>query len=207
MKSSLRERQRERRERVILDAATQLIGLKGLEDTSIEEIADLAEVGVATIYNYFGSKSELLRAMLVNYIEEEAQLGEAILATPPSDMSAGMAALFGTYLRGMAEKCSPTLLQEFLTLAVSKQLAYGQQTYQLKLRFLEQCRSLVGHYKRAGQVRDDVTVDEATAACYSAAALPLAMFAMARVLDMEAAERMLRRQMSLIVSGIGSRSG
>ncbi len=205
MRVSLRQRQKERRQRVILDAATELIGRKGFDDTSIEEIAERAEVGVATVYNYFGTKSELLRAMFVRYIDEEAQMGEAVVSSPPEDMSEGMAALFHTYLRGMAEKCTPRLLQEFMSLAVSKQLGYGQQTYQMKLRFLEQCRTLAVHYKCAGQIRDDVSADEAATACYSAAALPLAMFSLAKTLDMDAAERLLRRQMSLVISGIGMR--
>lgn len=202
---SLREKQKERRQRVILDAATELIGRKGFDDTSIEEIAERAEVGVATVYNYFGAKSELLRAMFVRYIEEEAQMGEAVVLNPPEDMCEGMAALFQTYLIGMAEKCTPRLLQEFMSLAVSKQLAYGQQTYQLKLRFLEQCRTLAVHYKDAGQIRDDVSVDEAATACYSAAALPLMMYSLARTVDIKTAEQLLRRQMSLVISGIGMR--
>ena len=152
MSESLRERQKRRRQQVILDAATRLIGEKGFDDTSIEEIAALAEVGVATVYNYFGSKTELLRAMFVNYIEEEAQMGEAVVSNPPPDMSTGMAALFSRYLRGMAQKCPPRLLQEFMSLAVSRQFAYGQQTYQMKLRFLEQVRALAVHYKNAGQL-------------------------------------------------------
>lgn len=205
MKVSLRERQKERRQRMILDAATELIGRKGFDNTSIEEIAERAEVGVATVYNYFGSKSELLRAMFVRYIEEEAQMGEAVVSNPPEDMSEGMAALFQTYLMGMAEKCTPQLLQEFMSLAVSKQLAYGQQTYQMKLRFLEQCRTLAAHYKDAGQIRDDVSVDEAATTCYSAAALPLAMFSLARAVDIESTKQLLQRQMSLVISGIGIR--
>jgi AcrR family transcriptional regulator len=204
---SLRERQRERRQRLILDAATELIGQKGFDDTSIEEIAERAEVGVATVYNYFGSKSELLGAMLVRYIEEEARLGEAVVTAPPEKMSDGMSDLFSAYLHGMAERCSPRLLQEFLALAVSKQFSYGRQTYELKLRFLEQCRLLAAHYKREGQVSKDVTVDEATAACYSAAALPLAMFSVTQAVDVDTAVRMLRRQMSLVITGIGNRQG
>jgi len=204
MSESLRERQKRRRQRLILDAATQLMGEKGFDDTSIEEIAALAEVGVATVYNYYGSKSELLRAMFVNYIEEEAQLGEAVLSDPPEEMSAGMAALFTRYLRGMAERCTPRLMQEFMSLAVSRQLAYGQQTYEMKLRFLGQVRALAAHYKSAGQIREDISVDEAAAACYSAATLPLALFSVAKTLDMEMTERMLRRQMSLVVTGIGT---
>ena len=207
MNKSLRQRQKERRQRAILDAASDLIGRKGFVDTSIEEIAARAEVGIATIYNYYGSKSELLRAMLVRYIEEIAQLGETVLANPPASLDDGMVALFKTYLRGMAEKCSTRLRQEFLALAVSKELAYGKQALNLELRFLDQCNRLANHYKSIGQIRDDVTAEEAAAACYSAAVLPFAMFSFAQNADVPDIERMLQRQISIVVDGVGKRAG
>ena len=159
--TSLRERQKERRSREILAAATSLIGEKGYDETSVEEIAARAEVGVATVYNYFGSKSELLHALLAAYIEGQLDRGATVVANPPRDMVDGMAALFGAYLDGMARTASKKLMQEFLAMAVSKQFAYGRHTYRMKMAFMEQCRKLAQHYKADNQIRADVTVDEA----------------------------------------------
>ena len=57
--SGLRKKQREKREQAIIEAAKQLVGEKGYRETSIEEIAAAAEVGPATVYNYFDSKAGL----------------------------------------------------------------------------------------------------------------------------------------------------
>ena len=67
----LREKQKERRQRDILDAATRLIEAQGWENTSMEEVAAGAEVGVATVYNYFGSKVELVHAIFARYADEQ----------------------------------------------------------------------------------------------------------------------------------------
>lgn len=59
-----RERQAaERRER-ILDMAVHIFAQKGYHKTTTREIAEAADVGEGTIFNYFGTKSDLLLAII-----------------------------------------------------------------------------------------------------------------------------------------------
>ncbi len=201
--ASLRDRQRERRRRDIMDAAAALIGLKGLDETSMEEIAAQAEVSAATVYNYFGSKNELLQALFLRHISQEAEEGEIALRTPPADMAEGMSALLEQYLVGMAHRCSPRLAQEFYALSVSRQFSYGRDTLALKRRFFDQCLRLSAHYKDRGALREDVTAEEAATMCYSAATFPFSMFSLGMGVDVDAARDMLRRYISLTIEGIG----
>jgi len=201
--ATLREKQREQRRRAIMDAAWSLIGSKGLDDTSIEEVAAQAEVGPATVYNYFGSKTELLYALFVRFIKQEQEIGEASLGIPPARMSDGMAALFERYLDAIATRCSPILVREFYILAMSKQYDYGRHTYALKQRFLEQTLKLATHYKELGQVREDVTAAEAALMCNSAVTFPFALFALGMGVDLQTARQQLRRYIRLVVGGIG----
>lgn len=205
--ASLRERQKERRSREILDAATALIGEKGYDETSVEEIAARAEVGVATVYNYFGSKNELLHALLAAYIEGELARGAAVVNDPPQDMVDGMAALFSTYLDGMARTANKRLMQEFLAMAVSKQFAYGQHTYRMKMAFVEQCRQLALHYEADNQIRADVTAEEAALLCYSAVTFPFTQFLLTTEGDVKVAHVAIRRNLTLVVSGLGAKQG
>ena len=99
--TTLRERQRERRRTIILDAAEVLISERGFEDSSVGEIAERSQVGVATVYNYFGTKSDLLHSLLERYIEAEAELGEGILNHPNENIVEGMTALFSTKVYAM----------------------------------------------------------------------------------------------------------
>ncbi|WDP89547.1 MAG: helix-turn-helix transcriptional regulator [Desulfobacter sp.] len=58
-----REREREYRVRTILDAAEHLFAQKGFLKTSVEQIADAAELSVGTVYFYFKNKEALLAAL------------------------------------------------------------------------------------------------------------------------------------------------
>jgi len=202
--SSLREKQRERRRGDIMDAAWALIGEKGLDGTSIEEIAAKAEVGTATVYNYFGSKNDLLQALFVRYIEQEVEAGETAVRTPPEDMAEGMAALFETYLVRAAAHCSQTLMREFYVLSMSKQFDYGRETYRLKQGFMTQAVALATYYKERGKVRHDVTPADAAVLCYSAVTFPFLLMFLGMGVDLEQARQQVRRYVGLAVDGIGS---
>ena len=181
-----------------------MIGEKGYDETSVEEIAARAEVGVATVYNYFGSKTELLHALLATYIERELARGATVVSDPPQDMVDGMAALFGAYLDGMARTANKRLMQEFLSMAVSKQFAYGRHTYHMKMAFREQCRQLALHYKADNQIRTDVTAEEAALVCYSAVTFPFTQFLLDIEGDVGTAQLTIRRSLSLVISGLGA---
>lgn len=60
----LRERQKQQRRALILKGAKRLFEAQGIEETSMAAIA--AEVGVSTptVFNYFGSRDELLLALI-----------------------------------------------------------------------------------------------------------------------------------------------
>ena len=64
-----REREREERKRQILDAARSLLFEQGLQATSVNKIANSAELGVGTIYFYFSSKEEIFAALQEEGIE------------------------------------------------------------------------------------------------------------------------------------------
>ena len=75
-----RVREREARISLILDAALQVFTTRGLHDGTMEEIAEAAELGKATLYYYFPSKETILSALVemtivhqFNGIRERAQ--------------------------------------------------------------------------------------------------------------------------------------
>ncbi|MCK4548274.1 MAG: helix-turn-helix transcriptional regulator, partial [Candidatus Eisenbacteria sp.] len=67
------ERERKRRIKMILDAATVVITERGIEGATMDDIASAAELGKSTIYNYFASKQLLLAGLDLRgtKIEEE----------------------------------------------------------------------------------------------------------------------------------------
>lgn len=59
-----RQREREARYQTILRSAENLFAKNGYHQTSMEQIADLAEVSVGTVYFYFKNKEDLLIQLL-----------------------------------------------------------------------------------------------------------------------------------------------
>ncbi|MDY7080236.1 MAG: TetR/AcrR family transcriptional regulator [Chloroflexota bacterium] len=58
-----RQRRIERRRRRILEAAARIFAQKSYANTTTREIADEADIAEGTLYNYFGSKREILLAI------------------------------------------------------------------------------------------------------------------------------------------------
>lgn len=71
----LSDKQKEKRKRIITEAAKRLFLERGFNDTSVAEIARLVGMTKPTIYSYFGGKSSLLLEVLrkeANLIVERA---------------------------------------------------------------------------------------------------------------------------------------
>ncbi len=64
-------RQRKNR-RALIDAARWIMSQKGIDAATMLEIAQRADVGAGTVYNYFGSKEDLAIAVLEELMHELA---------------------------------------------------------------------------------------------------------------------------------------
>lgn len=83
--SGLRELQKESRRKNIIASAREHFRERGYDATSIENIAETAEVSAVTIYNHYRTKGGVLLALVT---ESDALLIEKIktlIASPPSD--------------------------------------------------------------------------------------------------------------------------
>lgn len=75
----------------ILDCASRLFSAAGFGDTSMRDIARTAQVSLATVHHYFGSKDELYRASVDSMYEElsalRGELTEKVArASSPADI-------------------------------------------------------------------------------------------------------------------------
>jgi len=59
-----RERKKADVRRRILTAAMHLFSTRGLENTTVEQVADAADIGKGTIYNYFSTKEDIVVAFM-----------------------------------------------------------------------------------------------------------------------------------------------
>jgi TetR/AcrR family transcriptional regulator len=63
----------------LLDAAEEVFGRKGFHETTLKEVAELAEFSVGSVYSFFESKDDLFRQIFVRRGEEFMPAIHAIL--------------------------------------------------------------------------------------------------------------------------------
>lgn len=114
------ERRTERKKENILRTAFELFSTYGVQRVSIAEIAKKAKVSQVTIYNYFGSKDELLRdailSLLNKRLKEDMKVIESDLPFPKkietfiSERTSELSAMDPDFLRSMKSE-DPTIRQ------------------------------------------------------------------------------------------------
>jgi TetR/AcrR family fatty acid metabolism transcriptional regulator len=97
---TLKEKQRQERKALILQAAEEVLMEKGYHETSIDEIA--ARVGIAkgTVYLHFASKEDLVIALFAQDLEKFQQLVGSTVAselTARAKMEAILHVLYGSF--------------------------------------------------------------------------------------------------------------
>lgn len=85
-KNERREREREQRKNIIVDAAERVFFSKGYVNATMDDVAEAAEIGKGTLYLYFKSKMDLYYALLFRFLEGLKQKLEAFDATNAKGM-------------------------------------------------------------------------------------------------------------------------
>ena len=107
---SLKERQRQEREQLILQAAEDGFIEKDYFETSMDEIAARVGIGKGTVYLHFPSKEDLIGAIFTRDAEKFLQaVDEAILTDPPLSARAKLEAVLYFMYNGFYSKRSQLL--------------------------------------------------------------------------------------------------
>lgn len=92
-----RETQKAERRQRMLAAALRLFDRRGFRDTTMEDIAAAADLGVATVYNYFGSKEGIVAELLRTDLAAVLAAGQRVVDAPPRDPAEAMVRLLAEY--------------------------------------------------------------------------------------------------------------
>lgn len=74
-------RRKRRNRQALVEAAHTVMAEKGIDAATMSEIADLADVGAGTVYNYFASKDDLAMRVMEEVMDRLAQRIEAVTDT------------------------------------------------------------------------------------------------------------------------------
>lgn len=93
----------EHRSRQLLDAAARLMEREGSEAVSMQALAAEAGVSVGLIYRYFGSKDDILLAVIMQVLDAFAAQVPAAIEAAGEDPVRRLAAAFSAYCRVIDE--------------------------------------------------------------------------------------------------------
>ncbi len=159
---TLRNRQKVQRTEAILQAGDKLFRSKGFTKTSIEDIATEANLSPATIYNYFGTKFNLLYALIepeMARVEEEASL---VLSNLPEDPVRGITELARCYEIGPDWRNRKMLLpfaKDFFLVRNHKKNPFDTINHARSKSF----QALFEFYKSCGKISPSMDEDDAIA--------------------------------------------
>ena len=91
--SERRERKKAAARSAVVAAAAQMFVERGFEATRIDAIAERADVAVGTVYNHFPTKPDLLRAVMLNDVEDVLERAAPLAATASGAPASAVAAL------------------------------------------------------------------------------------------------------------------
>src|SRR5215470_14525084 len=156
-KAPRRERKKAAVRRRIIETAVDLFGRHGLDGVTVEHIADVADLGKGTIYNYFQTKEDIVVAYMVEK-EREVQARIAHLAESKGRMASILAAYIQLQFR--LKRPYHAFVRVFLAqmcLRTEQFLPYMVEMQKLIDPNLE---ALFHGLKKRGLIRGDVDVPE-----------------------------------------------
>lgn len=152
---SYKEQQFRARESAIIDSANRLMGRKGYDLMTMDDVAADLGISKGIIYKHFPSKESLAAAAMIRLLGETQALLEAL---PPTTSARGkLEAAVGWALRRRAEGGLPLLPSNSAALQKSllANLAYVSQLLKLNASVT----ALVDQARREGALRTDLPVE------------------------------------------------
>ena len=195
---SRRERKKEETKERIFKAALKLFKQKGFDATTVDEIAERADIAKGTFFNYFPRKEAVFGYLSETWVEEAEQKLETIMSTP---------GLAGERIRDVFVDLA-AFYEEDRELAkwVAREWLHREQTGTDSLceRWDRLGTDVVRYLQRTGEFRADVpaeTVANVLASVHEGAVMrwlsaPEAPFPL---------REELRRRLDLVVEGLGNR--
>ena len=157
----LRELKKSRRRERILAAGRSQFLANGYSGANMESIAAEAEVGVATVYNYFGTKGRLLADILRVDFDHVAREAGEILDDPPADPEAGVLQFMNCYQSFQDNWERKDLLTAVMGPGLSAEPALDELALSVEGELKDQLTRLLAGYRDSGVIRAEIEVRDA----------------------------------------------
>lgn len=155
--ANLRERQKADREKRILAAGVRKFRADGYKHARIEDLAEAADVSVGTVYNYYGTKGDILIAIVAMEVEEVLAEGQKVLNAPPDDLGSAILALTFCYYDHSLNYLTKEMWRRALALSIeAPETPNGRRYAALDARLAAQVGQLLHGFQTRGQLSPDL---------------------------------------------------
>jgi len=199
---SRRERKKEETKERILKVALKLFKQKGLDGTTVDEIAEKADVAKGTFFNYFPRKEAVLGFLPEMWIDHAEAEAEAIMEDPSTDPAGPRITEMFVQLAHFYEedrKLAKSVAMEWLRCEQSGTDENCQRWDELGVR-------LIRFLQERGELRSDVPPERA-ADMFGAVHQETVMRWVAAPTEPYPLRDELRKRHALIVEGLAPRAG
>ena len=201
-----RERKKREMKERILKAAEKLFAHEGFDKTTIAAIAEVADVGVGTAYNYYSSKDILLIAALKARLLETAPDLFQNPGPPARDRvrylmepALGFMGLVGLY--------SKELWFQFMAAIYGAGHTLDSPVFELDWMLMENTRKRVVILQQAGFIRPDVDSEQAAMVLFASVFMRFQMYVMEPEMNVDTLKNLLIQDAELVLAGIQKQEG
>lgn len=143
----------EKKKKAIIQASFELFSTYGVDKVSLAEIAKNARVSPVTIYNYFGTKDELVRKVLFSFLEEEWARQIELMRSDLSFPQKIRKMMFGAIL--WTDKLNSSFIQQLL----SDDPEWKELVEKIYTEAVPELIQFIEHGKAQGYIDKDISSD------------------------------------------------
>jgi AcrR family transcriptional regulator len=147
----LRARKKQRTVAAILDAALALMTRHGFDATTMDAIAERAEVSVGTLYNHFDTKGAVLLGILARATADLVERSTPIVENPGPDARAAVRRLMLLYVDSLGQ-LDRGLLRTAMSLAFVAPPDVTAEVARLDMSLIERISTLVATLQARGSI-------------------------------------------------------
>ena len=194
---SLRERKKKRRNQRVLKAAADLFKEKGYAETTISAIAQKADLGVGTIYNYFSSKNDILLSIVTNLCIEKKP-AEIIYANDPVKT---LCAYLNRYFEEF-DVFTKDIWCGWFGALFSQERQLIEKAYQLDMKIVSEVSGLCEKMQARKMITAEIPALDIAKAVYTAFVSWMMSYFMLPEVEIEATKHAFERNVRLLFTGI-----
>jgi len=201
--SGLREKKKKKSEEKIKKAAKEIFLSKSYSETTMEEIAEKAEIGVGTLYNYFKSKDEIYIAIMSEEFDFDQEDGVQLEDDIDNDVAKIVITFIWKSCKGlklMGKRVWKELMSAVLSNSKSNNFLF-KGMIRLDYKFINKLKVLLENVKNKGYLLPNFNTDEAAYTIYSVVMTQFILYIYSEDTTFNSLENNIENQIRFIFEG------